>query len=185
MIDVTDAEGADATPVDPGAGPTRTATRDDLPGYDDAAETIVLLTGAEPLVLLPDITFDPTARPWVPAGPAAHPTAPAAARTGRPDRPDDTLTLLVDRVFAPADDAARGLAEEPETDGIRDTLAAAADSPGVGMPRWILAGLVWLVAAALLVPLAVKALGTSIHVDLNLWNDQQTTQQQPADQPAR
>ncbi len=211
VIDVTDAAALDA-----GAGPARRARPDDAPGYDRDAAAIVMLAGEEPLVLLPGATFDPTREVWTPPQGESRDDERASRKRrrrtadrdgGRADaRDDDTLTLLVGRALgedeAPADrpvpaDAARDAAadgdvdELDEVDGqpdsIRATLTSAAHSPHAGMPRWVLAGLVWIVAAALLVPLAVKALGTSIHLELDLWGDNATAQQptsQPVDQPA-
>ncbi len=123
---------------------------------------VVLLGPEQPTVLLPGPLYEPAGTPFEPPAPAP-------------------LSDLVDRALVtaqePVADAparpAEGEATTP-TDVVT-AIRGAAESHSFTGTRWVVAGVAWALAFALVVPLAAKGLVSSVDMTVDLWGDPPAT----------
>lgn len=153
----------------------QTVTADEEGTADDPTITtvradLVILGVPQPMVRIPGPLYLPT---------------PGAFRP----EPERSWDRLLSRALAPATEP-DGSAADADADAAPQTLRAAisgaAETTTMPRMRWIVAGAVWAVAFALVVPLMVRGVFSSVDLTVDLFSptsDTGTEVQQPIDQP--
>lgn len=134
---------------------------------------LVLLGLPEPLVLLPGRTYEPGDGPYRPASSRSLERLVARLVDSLGEGSSDRLADRRARMRRTGAEA-----REVVSDAVRE---AAGESPVPGT-RWAVALTVWALAFALVVPLALRGVLSSVDLTVNLWDD--AAVEQPADEVA-